>query len=482
MTLSCPICLDKIKESEAAALSCGHVFDRKCIRECLISRRVCPICNAAYNDRCGVISLFLNTDDETDTLILDLQQELVVRSTFITSLRKTMCEEIKKYKDTIIEQDNRSIQLISQLYDKEKEFNTLQNSFNIVRMEVNSKQVALNTAKENSAQLKSERDEKAKTISALEGKLRELSQNSCDLDKYKESKTKYQALLNKFEKAVDEKVFAKMAMESLQEKVTTLERANTKNVASNELVDQNEKLKQEIELLKSKTEDKTKYNKLLDSFERLVNEKTATAHQHQKSIEKYEKLLQEQGDVSQIKKEFEDCQLELTAINLNLSTTLSKNKELTEQNKKTKEVEVKLRKEMKTLKQEGANMKIGNAKLIAQKNKAYSDLEKLRKKSGIKTENVATSVANLGVSSAENTTDLEKELAEAKTVRNRLLRKTDGLTIRNNELQAQVIKLKLNIEDLKSDKTGSEVLSKDKLKELKHHCAQLTTIANLIME
>lgn len=360
------------------------------------------------------------------------------------------------------------MQLISQLNNKEKEFNTLQNSFNIVRMEAESKLVALNTAKENSVQLKSERDEKTKTISALEEKLRELSQNSCDLNKYKESKTKYQALLSKFEKAVDEKVSAKMAMESLQEKVTNLERSNTKNLASNELVDQIEKLKQENESLKFKTEDKAKYNKLLDSFERLVNEKTATAHEHQKNIEKYEKLLQEQGGVSQIKKEFEDCQLELIAINLNLSTTLSKNKELTEQNKKTKENEVKLRKEMKTLKQESANMKIGNAKLIAQKNKAYSDLEKFRKKSGIKTENVSTSVANLGVSFADNTTDLEKDLAEARTARNRLLRKTDGLTIRNNELQAQVIKLKLDMDDLKSNKTGSEALSKNKLTELKY--------------
>ncbi|GAA5806006.1 hypothetical protein HPULCUR_011534 [Helicostylum pulchrum] len=482
MTLSCPICLEKIKESEAAALSCGHVFDRKCIRECLLSRRVCPICNAAYNDRCGIISLFLNTDDETDTLILDLQRELNKRAGVIRVLEEYMRDEIKKHKDTIVEQNNGSVQLKNQLDRKEKEFNALRNSFNIVRMEANSKQTALNTAKETSAQFKSERDEKTKALSAIEDKLRELSQNSCDLDKYMESKTKYQTLLSKFEKAVDDKVSAKMAMESLQEKITALERSNTQNTASNELVDQIEQLKQENESLKSKTEYKTKYNKLLDSFERLVNEKTATAHEHQKNIENYEKLLQKHEDDSQVKKKFEECQLELSAIKLNLSTTLSKNKELTEQNKKWKETETKLRKEMKTLKREKENMKTGNTKLIAQKNKAYSDLEKLRKKSGIKTEDVTANVANLSVSSAENTTDFQKKLAETRAVETRLLKKTEGLTIRNNELQAQVIKLKLNMEDLKSNKIGSEALSKDKLKELKHHCTQLAVIANLIME
>lgn len=472
-----------------------NIFLKNSIRECLSNRSLCPLCKRqVYISQ--ILPLFITTDDETDKLVQDLQLHIGKKSEEIDLLKNQTRNETKGLKSIITSKENEIKKHKLDIESKQKELEKLQNDYKVMRISVTSKQTTLDTLKETCVTLKAEKEEKIKQIEKLTEELEESKQSTCDLDKYEQSKLKYRSLLNRFEKLADENVAVKKSLETLQEKSLAGETSNSQNgndVEIKELKEQIEKLNQENQVLKDNKGDKAKYNKLLDSFERLVDEKSAIAHEKLR-LEKF----MEENDVSKMKQELSDCLLKLSNTNNTLTATKQECDEFKKQNilltassKKTEELtktNQKLQEELNVARKAVSELTKSNSKLSSEKDNALKNSKAYKNKpSNTNKDNTATNVVDLDVSSVPESKilSLESELKELKTSRNRLIRESnknkargDNLVAENRKLFLKTVSLNEMIEKLKQElktkqelnkkQNGSKALSKEQQEELIH--------------
>lgn len=57
----CPICYENIKNigGRTVVLPCGHVFCRGCLFACFQTKKICPLCQVAFNDPPNIMEIFL---------------------------------------------------------------------------------------------------------------------------------------------------------------------------------------------------------------------------------------------------------------------------------------------------------------------------------------------------------------------------------------------------------------------------------------
>lgn len=373
-----------------------------------------------------IISLFITIDSDTEQLISDLQSEVSRKTQDVADLKIKLRNDTADYQNKLLEASH---ELAKALDRPNQEVENLTTKLKLTKNKlvkltsdntelneqlINQKKALIIVNKNHESVLEAEKNKKYKLmaqVSALEGELEELKTKQQDTpslssEQYQQSKLKYSKLLERFEK----------------------------------LVDTNNALKHEFTKLEEKNE------ALTDKIEK------ASSGRNNNSI----------GSTTTTP---------TTATSTRLGNKIS-NGELD-----------KLRQEIATLKQDHKaqiiELKGKNLKLINHKDQTERELAKLKRKLAKNASSNSTStVADLEVSSpSHNTTsnsnnkqkhsDLENQLTEVKTQRNRLIRESnkqkqraDNALEDNNKKVERIKELKKTIEKLKKEKNGNSGLDK----------------------
>ncbi|KAL7336149.1 hypothetical protein PS15p_201513 [Mucor circinelloides] len=119
MRTICSICLDEVgKEPLITIVNCGHVFDLKCIRECLKSSYNCPICRKSVHctQASQLCRVFLTTEtDDNPSECLKLKNDLAANAKAMAELREKFTNSESQTKIA-----QRNLQSLLKICDKNK--------------------------------------------------------------------------------------------------------------------------------------------------------------------------------------------------------------------------------------------------------------------------------------------------------------------------------------------------------------------------